>query len=214
MLMITRSTKSKDPHDINHHTSVHARLPIAWETRPSFWTTLHYKAPASGSVGGIVPLPVIMRPSTVGLLLTLLSAPFTVLAVPSKPCTPKVKEAVIPPHGWVKHSTPPPDHIIVLRIGLPQPDFHILEKHLYEVSDPDHERYGAHLSKEEVESLVAPHQESVDLVDEWLQSHGIGENDFVRSPAKDWVTLRIPVSLVEKMLDTVCFYISNSISFN
>jgi len=46
-------------------------------------------------------------------------------------------------------------------------------KHLYEVSDPDHERYGAHLSKEEVEALVAPHQESVDLVDEWLQSHGI-----------------------------------------
>ena len=116
----------------------------------------------------------------------------------------KAKESVISPHGWVKHSAPSPDHTIVLRIALPQPNFPILEKHLYEVSDPDNERYGAHFSKEEVEKLVAPHQESIDLVDEWLQSHGIEEEDYIRSPAKDWVTLKVPVSLVEKMLDTVC----------
>jgi tripeptidyl-peptidase-1 len=81
------------------------------------------------------------------------------------------------------------------------------------VSDPEHERYGAHLSKEQVEALVAPHQDSVDLVDEWLRSHGIEENDFVRSPAKDWVTLRLPVRLVEKMLDTVCCIPFHSISY-
>jgi tripeptidyl-peptidase I len=144
-----------------------------------------------------------MRPSTIGLLFTLFATSFDVLAIPNQ-CAYNVKETVIPPHGWIKHNTPAPDHTIVLRIGLPQPNFNVLEKHLYEVSDPDHERYGAHLSKGEVETLVAPHQESVNLVDEWLQSHGIGENDLVRSPAKDWVTLRIPVSLAEKMLDTVC----------
>jgi tripeptidyl-peptidase I len=155
-----------------------------------------------------------MRLSTagLGLLLALLAAPFDVLAIPSKRCVHKVKETVIPPQGWVKHSVPAPDHTIVLRIGLPQPNFHVLEKHLYEVSDPYHERYGAHLSKEEVETLVAPHQESLDLVNEWLQSHSIGENDLVRSPAKDWVTLKIPVSLVEKMLDTVCLNVHYSVS--
>jgi tripeptidyl-peptidase-1 len=147
-----------------------------------------------------------MRPPIIRLLCTFLAALFSALAVPSKPCVHQVKETVIPPHRWVRHSAPAPDHTIALRIGLPQPNFHVLEKHLYEVSDPDHERYGAHLSKEEVEALVAPHQESVDLVDEWLQSHGIGEQDFVRSPAKDWVTLKLPVSLVEKMLDTVCLF--------
>lgn len=124
-------------------------------------------------------------------------------AVPAKAYAPKVKESVAPPRGWVKHGSPAADHNIVLRIGLPQPNFPLLEKHLYEVSDPDHERYGAHLSKEEVERLVAPHQESIDLVNEWLETHGIKENDLVRSPAKDWVTLRIPVRLAEKMLDTV-----------
>ena len=31
-------------------------------------------------------------------------------------------------------------------------------------SDPFHDRYGEHLTKEEVEALVAPHDESVHLV--------------------------------------------------
>ncbi|RDB20083.1 Tripeptidyl-peptidase sed3 [Hypsizygus marmoreus] len=138
-----------------------------------------------------------------GLLCILSIAPFTgSLAAPSRSHPHKVKESIVPPRGWVKHSIPSADHTIVLRIGLPQPNFHVLEQHLYAVSDPYHERYGAHLSKEEVERLVAPHQESLDVVDEWLKSHDIKEGELVRSPAKDWVTLKIPVSLAEKMLDT------------
>ncbi|TFK43816.1 peptidase S8/S53 domain-containing protein [Crucibulum laeve] len=135
-------------------------------------------------------------------LAVLLTSASLCLGAPSKDCAFKPKETIAPPRGWVKHSSPNADHNVVLRIGLPQPNFHVLEQHLYEVSDPDHERYGDHLSKEEVEELVAPHQESIDAVDAWLSSHGIAESDVTRSPAKDWVTLKIPVSLVEKMLDT------------
>lgn len=127
-----------------------------------------------------------------------------VWAAPSADCAPRVKESVSSPRGWVKHDRPPTDHIIKLRIGLPQPNFHVLEQHLYEVSDPYHERYGDHLSKEEVEALVAPHEESLDAVNKWLASHGINEDEMVRSPAQDWVTINVPVSLAEKMLDTVC----------
>ncbi|KAF9266300.1 tripeptidyl peptidase A [Marasmius fiardii PR-910] len=114
----------------------------------------------------------------------------------------QVKERVSPPRGWVQHARAHPDHRIALRIGLPQPNFHILEEHLYQVSDPFHERYGQHLSKEEVEELVAPHPESIDFVTAWLASHGIQESDFERSPAKDWVYLTVPVSIAEKLLDT------------
>jgi tripeptidyl-peptidase-1 len=116
-----------------------------------------------------------------------------------------VKEEVSSPTGWVKHSRPPPDHNIILRIGLPQPNFHVLEKNLYEVSDPAHERYGQHLSKSEVEALVAPHPKSLDLVNEWLGTFGVDEDSLERSPARDWVTLKVPVSVAEKMLDTVSF---------
>ncbi|RDB20085.1 Tripeptidyl-peptidase sed3 [Hypsizygus marmoreus] len=141
--------------------------------------------------------------SFTGLLCLVSIAPFLrVLAAPPKACAPKVKESVIPPRGWTQHGIPSPDHTIVLRIALPQPDFNLLEKHLYEVSDPSHARYGDHLSKEEVERLVAPHQDSIDAVDEWLRSYNIDSNDVHRSAAKDWVTVKIPVSLAEKMLDT------------
>ncbi|OCH95935.1 tripeptidyl peptidase A [Obba rivulosa] len=119
-----------------------------------------------------------------------------------KDCAHKVKESVVPPRGWTKAASAPANHTIELRIGLPQPNFAELEHHLYEVSDPFHERYGAHLSKEEVESLIAPHPQSIQLVDEWLVSYGLVQEDLSRSPAQDWVKVKVPVSLAEKMLDT------------
>ena len=118
--------------------------------------------------------------------------------------SPRVKESINPPRNWVKRSPAHPDHIIRLRIGLPQPNFDTLERHLFEVSDPYHERYGNHMSKEDVEALVAPHPDSLRLVDNWLVRHGIAEDALERSPAKDWVTIKVPVSVAEKMLDTVC----------
>jgi tripeptidyl-peptidase-1 len=121
----------------------------------------------------------------------------------------QLKESVNPPNGWQRLSAAPADHIIHLRIGLPQSRFDELEKHLYEVSDPYHPRYGQHLSKAEVDALVAPKKESLDLVDEWLASFGIEEKDCHRSSAKDWVTIKVPISVAEKMLNTVgaCLFI-------
>ncbi|KAJ3572260.1 hypothetical protein NP233_g3200 [Leucocoprinus birnbaumii] len=120
-------------------------------------------------------------------------------------CHFKLKETVSSPRGWIKHGLPRPDHNIKLRIGLPQPNFAQLEQHLYEVSDPYHDRYGQHLSKEEVEALIAPHDESLESVDKWLDSFGLKEEDIERSPAKDWVKLTIPVTLAEQMLNTTYF---------
>ncbi|KAL9713097.1 hypothetical protein Ac2012v2_004338 [Leucoagaricus gongylophorus] len=112
----------------------------------------------------------------------------------------KLKESVSSPRGWIKHSSPDPDHAINLRIGLPQPKFALLEQNLYQVSDPFHERYGQHLSKEEVEALVAPHQESIETVKDWLASYGIEHIEY--SPAKDWVKIRVTVKEAEEMLNT------------
>jgi tripeptidyl-peptidase-1 len=61
------------------------------------------------------------------------------------------------------------------------------------VSDPDHVRYGQHLSGSEVDALVQPTDETSDLVHEWLQENGI--EDFSYSSAKDWITIHIPVGL-------------------
>lgn len=69
-------------------------------------------------------------------------------------------------------------------------------------SDPSSERYGEHLSKKEVEALVAPHPTSIQLVEEWLASHGLSDG-LSWSPAKDWAIVKTTVALAEEMLDTV-----------
>ncbi|KAF5359013.1 hypothetical protein D9758_004874 [Tetrapyrgos nigripes] len=123
------------------------------------------------------------------------------LAAPSL-ATPKVKHSIREPNGWTREGLPSADHLIELRIGLNQPNIQVLEDHLLEISDPDHYRYGQHLSKQEVEDLAAPHEASLELVNEWLASHGIQEEDLSRSPARDWVIVKVPVTLAESMLDT------------
>ena len=45
------------------------------------------------------------------------------------------------PKGWMFHNDAPADHMLEMRIALKQDKFDELVKHLYEVSDPDHERY-------------------------------------------------------------------------
>ncbi|KAH9036021.1 peptidase S8/S53 domain-containing protein [Lactarius deliciosus] len=99
----------------------------------------------------------------------------------------------------------PPEYRASTQLGQSRsraPRFPELEQHLSEISDPFHPSYGKHLSKEDVEALVAPHASSVDAVREWLESHGVQEEACHQSPAGDWVTVRLPVMQVEKMLGT------------
>lgn len=110
------------------------------------------------------------------------------------------------PAQWT-HLGPASDlQTIRLRIGLKQANIDSLIEQLYEVSDPAHEHYGNHLSKQEVENLVRPAPESVELVEGWLDAHGVDleseECDMQRSPAGDWITITVPVRKAEEMLDT------------
>ncbi|KAJ3996969.1 peptidase S8/S53 domain-containing protein [Lentinula boryana] len=109
---------------------------------------------------------------------------------------------VVPPRQWKKYSSYPADSRIELRIGLVQPHIRVLENHIQEISDPDHERYGRHLSKAEVEDLVAPSEESTQLVNAWLKSLGIEDANTYRTPAQDWIVVDLTVRVAEKMLDT------------
>jgi tripeptidyl-peptidase I len=70
------------------------------------------------------------------------------------------------------------------------------------VSDPSHERYGQHLSIHEVNELVKPSDEALDLVHSWLKDNGIEKSSCEYSPAKDWIKLSLPVNAIENLLDT------------
>lgn len=60
-----------------------------------------------------------------------------------------------------------------------------------------------HLTKAEAEALVAPHPDSVEAVDSWLEHHGVAP-EAVRhgTGGGEWVTLRVSVAQAERMLDT------------
>ncbi|KAH8802634.1 putative Tripeptidyl-peptidase SED2, partial [Xylogone sp. PMI_703] len=61
-------------------------------------------------------------------------------------------------------------------------------------------RYGQHLSVDNVNDLIKPSDEALDLVHEWLADNGI--ENFGYSPAKDWIYIYVDVETAESMLDT------------
>ncbi|MCJ1403417.1 hypothetical protein MMC11_006640 [Xylographa trunciseda] len=113
-----------------------------------------------------------------------------------------VKDTHNVPDDWVRVHRAPLDQEIRLHIGLKQSRFDELERHLYEVSDPTHYRYGLHLTAAEVNDLVRPHESALRYVKEWLLHHNLEEDSIESSPAQDWITLRMKVDAVEKLLQT------------
>jgi len=110
-----------------------------------------------------------------------------------------VKERHVVPRAWTSVGRAPATERIHLQIGLRQGSR--IEEHLVEISDPNHARYGQHLSADEVDAIIAPSRDSVDLVSEWLEEHGLTEGAKF-TPAKDWVHLVIPIEKAESLLQT------------
>ncbi|KAF5383817.1 hypothetical protein D9615_003735 [Tricholomella constricta] len=107
------------------------------------------------------------------------------------------------PRGWEYQSPAPSDHMFEMRVALKQSKIDDLIANLMETSDPSHVKYGKHLSVAEAEALVAPHQDSIEAVDAWLEHHGISADNAVhRTGGGDWVTIRVSVAQAERMLDT------------
>ncbi|KAF8263038.1 subtilisin-like protein [Lactarius quietus] len=62
-------------------------------------------------------------------------------------------------------------------------------------------RYGAHLSREQVAELVAPHRDTLELVHSWLEHHGVQPSSISRSHGGGWLTITaVPVSQADKLL--------------
>jgi len=68
------------------------------------------------------------------------------------------------------------------------------------VSDPDHPRYGQHLSKAAVDEYTKPAADTLDYVREWLAEHDILE--WTSSSSSNWISVPLSVKQVERLLDT------------
>ncbi|KAF8257382.1 subtilisin-like protein [Lactarius quietus] len=93
------------------------------------------------------------------------------------------------PANWESLGHPPADTTIILYIALKPHQETALIDALYEVSDPSHTRYGAHLSKEQVAELVRPHPDTVELITSWLGYYGVRSSSISRTHGGAWLTV-------------------------
>ncbi|KAJ4133425.1 hypothetical protein NW768_005009 [Fusarium equiseti] len=68
------------------------------------------------------------------------------------------------PADWEESDSPSPDQFIDLSIGLEPEDHKLLERALYDTSDPEHPKYGKHLSREAAKALLSPSHDARDSV--------------------------------------------------
>ncbi|KAH9009471.1 subtilisin-like protein [Lactarius pseudohatsudake] len=145
-----------------------------------------------------------MRYHALAVLSILSAAPFVDLATPPLPpwddLSVKHTWNTVPPN-WETLGPPPPGTTIDLYIALqPRLDSALIDA-LHEVSTPGHQRYGAHLSKEQVAELIAPHQDTLKLVHSWLEHHRVPSSSISTSHGGGWLTITsVPVSQADELL--------------
>lgn len=114
-----------------------------------------------------------------------------------------VKESHDIPSDWARMNRADANHQFRLEIGVKQRNFAALEQRLLEISDPSHRSYGQHLSAEQIHDFVAPLDETIAKIHEWLEWHGFDRNQLQHSPSKDWISIpNITVSKAESLLQT------------
>ncbi|KAF8265651.1 subtilisin-like protein [Lactarius quietus] len=106
------------------------------------------------------------------------------------------------PDEWTNLGHTAADTTIDLHIALKAQNESALIDALNEVSSPDHPKYGKHLSKEKVAELVAPPTEVLELVNAWLEHHGILSSSTVitKHGGSQLTLIGVPVSRANDLL--------------
>ncbi|KAH9061986.1 subtilisin-like protein [Lactarius vividus] len=105
------------------------------------------------------------------------------------------------PANWETLGCPSAGTTMDLYIALNPHQEDALIDALYQVSDPKHPRYGAHLSREQVAELVRPHPDTLELVTSWLAHHGVRPSSISTTHGGAWLTVsNVLVSQANQML--------------
>jgi len=117
------------------------------------------------------------------------------------------KEAEVQPHSpetssWTRLDRVVGDHRVTLTVALRVDTDRIaeLERVLYEVSDPDQEKYGQHLTQQDVTALLAVPQERVEQARAYFVAAGADE--VAVAPNSDMLTVTMSAAAAEAALNT------------
>ena len=69
-----------------------------------------------------------------------------------------------------------------------------------QIATPGHELYGSHLEQHAIDSMIAPKDESSDLVMGWLKDAGLSSHAMI-SPRGDSVIVEASIKQIEKLLN-------------
>ncbi|KAI0777487.1 subtilisin-like protein [Trametes elegans] len=105
-----------------------------------------------------------------------------------------------PPSGFTEVSPASPETTLTLRLALAESDPNGLIDALSSVSDPDSASYGHYLTKDQVDRFVAPTTDTINAVNSWLKDNGVTSTSL--SPAGDWISIDVPVSKANSLLNT------------
>ncbi|KAH8978363.1 subtilisin-like protein [Lactarius hatsudake] len=105
------------------------------------------------------------------------------------------------PKNWQSLGHPSNQTAIDLHLALKSHREDALVEALYEVSDPQHSRYGAHLSKVQVAEVVAPHPDTLELVTSWLGHYDIPSSSISMALGGNWLrVVDVSVSQANRIL--------------
>ncbi|KAL8688322.1 MAG: hypothetical protein Q9218_005737 [Villophora microphyllina] len=111
------------------------------------------------------------------------------------------------PQGWHQEQAPPPaGQRLRFRIAMRQPNAWQFEQHLLAISSPDDPKYGEHMSREELKTMLRPTAGASTAVLEWLQSEGISD---IKDEG-DWINFYLTVAEAEHIMDTTFHYYTNA----
>ncbi|KAI1349367.1 peptidase S8/S53 domain-containing protein [Xylaria sp. FL0043] len=134
-------------------------------------------------------------------------APQSITSQPVKRVVPRTHvqhEKRTTSHGsaWSKVERAKREALLPVRIGLKQTNLMDGHNLLMDISNPESENYGKHLSAEEVVDFFAPLESSVQAVKNWLVEAGIKAHTISQSANKQWIQFDAPVDQVEDLLMT------------
>ncbi len=113
-----------------------------------------------------------------------------------------VESMSVLPAGWRKGHAASKSHKVEVHVFVKQQNTAELEEIFHSVSNPSSSEYGKHWSHEDINSFVAPTQHSVQVIEQWLDSHHVPKNARKHTPNKDIIKFTIPIEKAEEMLHT------------
>jgi tripeptidyl-peptidase-1 len=103
---------------------------------------------------------------------------------------------------WVNRGEADDERLIEVIVAVKHQNLDLLEDYLLEISNPSSDFYGYFLSKNELDDLLAPSDESIEKVVQWMVDNGVEEKNIQMTKSGEFISSILPVGHAEKLLST------------